>query len=137
MRSFKVGDKVIYSLRGYCFVQHIEPRDLYPVKVAFPDGKKKTFTVDGRFENADLFPSLFHEDEYPTCYPQYEKPKPDLKVDAKLIVWDSSEYKHYKCRAHFKEWGKDGKVVCFDGGRTSHTDNGDTCVWNHYEIVEC
>lgn len=64
----------------------------------------------------------------------YSRPLPDLKVDAKVIVWDGGG--SIRLRRHFKEWSDNGNIVVFGEGRDSFTSSGRGVEYENWEIVE-
>ena len=58
----------------------------------------------------------------------------ELKVGDR--VWDNNCNSHNK--QHFKEFGKNGKIECFDNGKTSFTayDDNDWSLWDNWELYE-
>ena len=65
----------------------------------------------------------------------YERPKPDLKVDDKVLVWDK-KFPEEKYPMHFAGWTEHGRMKTFEDGRSLFTDNGHFDLWDNYEVVE-
>lgn len=132
-KDSKVGDKVWSFRMGYGVIYQIEVDDDYPIKVDFGDGfDKESFTYCGRYFSEDTNPVLFHSKVKFEVPP---KPLPDLKVDAKVLVWDGGDCE--KQRRHFSHF-VDGAIVCFPKGLTSFTVGiGESNVrWHNFEVVE-
>ena len=57
-----------------------------------------------------------------------------LAVDTKVIVWANNCNSH---KQHFKEFSKNGKIVCFSYGKTSFTaHDNDWTRWDNWELYE-
>jgi hypothetical protein len=86
-----------------------------------PSWRTRTYPADGAYGNnaLDLIPK-----------------RPNLKVDDPVVVW--YDVVRTENRRYFKEWGEDGRIVCWRLGKTkwSATDEDDCCAWNHYELPE-
>lgn len=129
---FKVGDKVIDFQFGYGVVITTDYEFWqigFVVQARFDKGKDAWFTAGGKAHGNAKYPTLFKADDYPGSYPQHERPRPDLKVDDKVLVTG-------KLPRHFAGWDKDGTLLCWNGGRTSFTGDGQKTRWPHYEVVD-
>ncbi len=127
----KVGDKV-WSARFGCGRALLRLASETRFNVQFECGATKIHELDGTIEG-DYLQTLYWQK--PDIIDK-GKPLPDLKVDAKVIVWNDCEPQH-KHKRHFKEF-REGKIVCFDNGKTRFTSNGSAydLMWDNYEIVE-
>jgi len=77
--SFKVEDKIVCP-GGYGEVIDISERSSYPIKVkVYKNGDTPTFTYDGKENESDSFPTLFHAGEKPE---QWKK-----KRNVKVVAW--------------------------------------------------
>lgn len=113
--NYKVGDRVWDSWdKKWWTITKIEGSQYYPIYLS--NGDSCTFT--GKYLNktpaSRYYPNAF---EIPDS--AFEKPFPELEVDAKVWVW--SEYAKTWKRAHFGQWTDDGRMCVFMDGRTSHT----------------
>jgi len=129
-KNAKIGDKLYSMEDGWGVLEDITDRD-HPLTIQF-DSYKKSFTLDGRryidSKNQTLFWDKI-EFEIP------KRPLPNLKVDAKVLVWGSSN-KDRKVKRYFKEFNVNGELVCFRGGATSWSTDGVCCGWKYWELVE-
>jgi hypothetical protein len=118
--------------------QKVDADDLYPLSVEFDDeeGSRTFYTADGRLV-VDGNRSLFFQAFAPPPY-VLEKPKPDLKVDDKVLVRNCKATceDHDWEPAHFAEWCDNG-IRCFISGQTSWT-NGRIPLewWKFYKLPE-
>lgn len=131
-KDSKVGDKVWSFRMGYGVIIEIYEDMYFPIVVKFVNNIEQNFTYDGRYQFKDLHPELFHSEVKFEVPP---KPLPDLKVDAKVLVWDGGDCE--KQRRHFSHFD-DGIIVCFPKGLTSFTVGiGVSNVrWHNFEVVE-
>lgn len=135
MKTFKdskVGDKVWNFRMGYGVIIEICKGDDFPVIAEFVGGIQESFTYCGRYFDEDAYPELFHSEVKFEVPP---KPLPDLKVDAKVLVWNNGQWS--KRRRHFSHFD-DGVIVCFPKGLSSFTvDIGERNMrWDNFEVVE-
>ena len=84
---------------------------------------------------AKEYEDKFKEDNlFLVCGWKYgRKIRPDLKVDDPVIVWNNI---NDKFKRHFKAWADDGKIVCFNNGKTLWSNSGDCTPWKYYLIPE-
>lgn len=127
----KVGDKVWCMRSGWGEIRGTDSSKAYPIAVYFTSDEFKTYTVDGQYDEEDLNQTLFWGE---VVIDAPEKPMPDLKVDAKVLVWVRSDEKFKRHFSHFK----DGQIVTFDCGKTSFTTSGeyDLTGWPNWELAE-
>lgn len=134
--GIKVGDKV-YSIGrgiGHVIDSTIKVNDSDFV-VEFDVSVYGLFSSDG-ISNGEVSQTLFWQK--PEIIDK-GKPLPDLKVDAKVIVWNNPESKDYafvKYKRHFCDFRDNGRICVFSEGKTSHTHHGSYCFFDNYEIVE-
>lgn len=130
----KVGDEVWDIRQGWGKIRSIckDPDNLYPVNVEFPSLVREEYTVDGMIHRLDINQSLFWS-EVKIEAPQ--KPLPKLEVDTKVIVWNRGVG---KTKRHFSHFTSEGKIACFDYGKTSWTiqNTKNTTEWNMWELAE-
>ena len=128
----KVGDRVWSIKEGWGEIIEIDYDSDYSLSVKYDISGTDTFTFGGYEFIADPMRTLFW-DEVVIEAPQ--KPLPDLKVDAKVLVWDSK--RELARTAHFCCF-EDGKIYTYRSGRTSFTkvsrDHLDG--WNYWELAE-
>ena len=128
-KDVKVGDE-LYSIEdGWGTVVGVSADGSYPLAIQFRD-KVISFTRGGKRWACSKNPTLFWdkiEFEIP------KKPLPNLKVDTRVLVWDSKE--ETKKKRYFKEFSKDGKIICFVRGATSWTASN-AVEWEYWEIAE-
>jgi len=128
-KNVKVGDRLYSVEDGYGVVEIISMCRVYPLTIRF-DCCRKSFTLTGRRYAGSKNPILFWDKI------EFEIPKrqlPYLKVDTKVIVWNSGD--DVKKKRHFKEFNKDGVITCFVHGTTSWTSNTSS-AWEYWEIAE-
>jgi len=129
-KDVRVGDK-LYSIEdGWGIVEIISPCRVYPLTIRF-DCCIRSFTLTGRRYAGSQNPILFW-DKIEFEIPK-KRPLPDLKVDTKVIVWDTEG--EPKKRRYFKEFNKDGGITCFVKGATSWA-TSNTVEWKYWELVE-
>lgn len=127
-----ISTKVWSMNGGWGKIVSINTDRVYSIQVMF-DYEYITFTSDGRQYTCSAAPTLFLN-KFKIPDEAYRPPRPDLKVDDKVIVWDDESRKHHR---HFKRWTEDGKIECFGGGETSWSnDRGGSSSWNYYAIPE-
>lgn len=134
-KDAKVGDKVFdYIKQDWGTVRYIE-NSLYSLEVEFNNGDVKYFTMDGKLFNDDTLPILFWDEVKPIVPPK--KPKPKLKNNAKVLVWNSSAYNinsevHNRYFSHFND---KGTLCTYPNGTTSWSTDGHTEQWDNYKVV--
>ena len=128
--DIKVGDKVWDIRQGWGAVITLMQCHTYPIEVRFENGYD-TYTRDGYCSLEDVNPSLFW-DEIKLVAPQ--KPVPLLEVDTKVVVWLSKNgMKIYRHFSHFDEYGF---LYVFTDGRTSFTSDGNTVLYENWELAQ-
>ena len=124
----KINDKLYSAEEGWGRVLDIVPGD-YPIVMQF-EGEIVTFTLDGKRLKSNRYPTLLWDK---VEFEMPKKPLPNLKIDAKVLVWNIGGLRKYK--RHFKEFDGDGKIVCFAGNGTSWTTCGETNKWTYWEVA--
>lgn len=85
----------------------------------------------GLYDIKDLNPTLFWDEV------KFEKPRPQLEVDAKVIVWDEDGKKY---KRHFSHFDEEGRLFAFSLGQTSFTSEARPEVWvtawDNWELAE-
>lgn len=124
---FKLGDRVFWDKKGWGEIKRINEDEaaIYPIMAIF-NGIPFLFTIDGKFHEDDLVPSLSFT-EYEMIRFSQVRPRPDLKPDD--LIWvrlDGSEW-HYK---RFYAWTAKGVFV------KHQIDNGQIWEYTNYS-VEC
>ena len=113
--NYKVGDRVWDSWKEkWWTITKTEWGHNYPLCLS--NGDSCTFA--GKYVN-DAPTSRYYPNAFEIPDSAFEKPLPELEVDAKVWVW--SDYAKTWKRAHFVKWGDDGGMCVFMDGRTSHT----------------
>jgi len=126
----KKGDKVWSFVYGWGVVEDIRKKKLQ-ITVKFKN-ERDTFTLDGKMYKTDMYQTLFW-DEVKFDIPK--KPLPDLAIDTKVLVWDLEGVVMYK--RYFKKFNNDGKIVCFEDGKTSWSSPKNKEVsWSYWELSE-
>ncbi len=74
--------------------------------------------------------SDYHWLAYLGPIPEPEMPRPDLKIDDPVIVWDFAE--NAARRRHFAGWTDDGKVKTWNQGTSWLSCY--TTIWNYYRL---
>jgi len=124
-KNAKVGDKVFnYLYQRWETITDIRNNEPYPIVTFFNE-----YTYSGKEFVEDVVPTLFWGEVKPITPP--EKPLPKLKVDTKVLVFYGSE----KVKRYFSHFNDDNKMECFINGTTSWTTNGDTVVWDNWELA--
>ena len=129
-KNVKIGDRLYSVEDGWGIVETIRTSGIYLLTIRF-DYCSESFTLDGKRCILSKNPTLFWDKikfEIP------KRPLPDLKVDTKVIVWNSEEYV-LKEKRYFKEFNNKGKIVCFINGYTSWT-SSNTDEWKYWELAE-
>lgn len=127
-----ISTKVWSMDGGWGEIVSINTDRVYSIQVRF-DSECLTFTPDGRQCKRSAAPTLFLN-EFKIPDEAYIPPRPNLRVDDKVIVWEAGHNKHYR---HFKEWASNGKIVCFDDGCTSWSGaHGKSSSWDYYTVPE-
>ena len=130
-KNAQVGDRVFdYTLQEWGFVVYVYPDLIYCLEVEFSD-RVHVYTKDGLADLKNKVPTLFWNKVKPIIPP--EKPLPKLEVDTPVLVWDGN--KEDKLNRYFSHF-KNGKIHCFFGGCTSWSSNGDTVLWDNWELAE-
>jgi hypothetical protein len=127
--EIKKGDKVWGLREGWFEVNYLSETSVYPIQT--PIG---TYTVDGKLNSCDKFPTIFWN-EFQLPEDAFTKPLPKMEVDAKVLVWNYSgtvKEKHY-----FSHFDDKGRIHCFIHGLTSWNNvNNLTSWWEHWELFE-
>lgn len=119
----KVGDRVWSITEGWGVIKERRKSPYqYPLTVDFENDSYRTYTLWGRLDISDLNPTLF-----------WDEVKPQLEVDAKVIVWDQDGKKYNR---HFSHFDEDGRLFAFSLGHTSFTSELSPEVWDNWELVE-
>jgi len=134
-KNAKIGDRVWSNQYGWGTIENIYPNFIYPIYVRFNKYiTTKEYTKDGKYRTKDKFPTLFWSAfEIPEI--AYKKPLPKLKVDTKVVVWNSDGIRNQR---HFSHFDKDGKIHTFSNGLTSWTNKASiqTTVWDYYSVAD-
>ena len=125
--ELKVGDRVWNIIHGWGSLDSINDYDgefyiQYDIDLYTSHNLRNTEKV-------------FFWKEFEIPKEAYIKPLPKLAVDTKVIVWDNNCNKQ---KQYFKEFNKNGKIVCFDRGTTSFTahNNNKGILWDNWELYE-
>ena len=62
--------------------------------------------------------------------PEPEMPRPDLRIDDPVIVWDYPDGGRY--RRHFAGWTPDGRIKAWNNGTSWTTEH--VTIWNNYRL---
>lgn len=123
--KFKAGDHVWSALRN-CWVEL--------------EGDQFTFVNDGRWnytQEGQLLGSenpirmLFLNEVKPEDWPQPEPPRPNLEVDAPVMVREPDNSRWFK--RHFAAWHDTGSIICWAFGGTSFTAS-ETVAFQHWRL---
>jgi hypothetical protein len=123
-KDAKVGDKVYDITIGWGVVMLIAEDDC-SILVKFQDKGIKRYDING-YENKSNTRSSLYWSEIEFNIPK--KPLPKLEIDTPVIVSGS-------IKRHFSHFSEDGKIYCFDNGRTSWTTDRVT-LWDNWELAE-
>jgi len=126
-----IGTKVWNFIDGAGYISNIKLSNDYPIMITFENGDQNTYHIDGREDKDDINPLLFLQKfEVPDI--AFEVPKPDLKIDDKIMVRLVNGEWYFR---HFKMWDGE-KVVAWDYGRDSFTAESvdDISWWSHYRL---
>jgi hypothetical protein len=135
----QIGDRV-WSLRyGWGIIKHIRPNTKRVLEVFFSINVNSTladFTTDGKRSVWDLHPELFWN-EFKIPPEAFIKPLPKLEKDTKVLVWYETGLfdKRAKQKRYFSHFSEEGKIHCYEQGRTSWSATG-TQAWDNYEIYK-
>lgn len=132
LSDVQVGDKV-YSIRSgnTVVIQIYNDDSSYRIETELG----WSHTLKGRLLTPDKHPSLFHNfEEMQSYFADLEPPRPELKVDDKVMVRDrdSEPWK----RRYFAKWGINC-IYTWSNGYTSWTTNdasSDLVPWNQWRI---
>lgn len=138
-KNAKVGARVWSIQYGWGIIKYIINLDNYKLVIDFEDGIKR-FTIDGKYNETDKYPSLFWQ-EFEIPEQALKKLLPDLEVDTKIIAWMDKHSGDYfsRFRCHFSHFTKDGKIACFHYGKTSFTVENkgeDITIWDNWVVYE-
>ena len=144
-KNAKVGDRVFdYALQEWGNVINFSYSSIYPAKiefsncvkntilVSFKNNKVRSYTTQGTRNNTDKLPTLFWDEVKPITSPK--KPLPSLAVDTCVLVWGDDEKD--KQKRYFSHFDSEGNIHCFEWGATSWSSNGNTVLWDNWELVE-
>lgn len=131
----KVGDRVWHTAMGWGEVARIREGDQYSILVKFENDECDSFTTTGYERYSDEYQSLFwNERKWADEVPRRPIPKPDLKVDDKVLVRDYEDDEWEP--QHFASWSENGGIKCWSIGATSFTADGNKMTWNFYKLPE-
>jgi hypothetical protein len=128
---FKVGDKVWDIGLGWGEVMQIDAGFHYPIYVLFKNGKQEWYAADGRNESQSSRVLFFQE--IPIPKEALERPRPDLKVDDRVLVRDDDGEEWLP--RHFAGWTTGGLIRTFISGRTSWSETM-SAVYGCYKLPE-
>jgi hypothetical protein len=129
--SARVGDEVYCLRHGEGVIRGIRRESDYPIRVKYSPSVTVSYTIEGYIMASDVNPILFW-DKPTVIAPKEPERLPELKVDQKVIVWDSP---HNKYKRHFHSFDKNGKIRVYVTGGSSWNESM-TASWLHYEVVE-
>ena len=135
-KNAKIGDRVFSCRQGWGTIVQIDPTcECGLVYKYAPDEGYCAFwfTVSGRIEEEDLFPSVLWGE------PKFEMPKrplPELEVDAKVLVRMSE--KNPWVRRYFHSFDEEGNLCTWIGGATEYSaQNSDSFTsWNYWKLYD-
>jgi len=104
-----IGTKVWDITKGWGVIERICHDQIYPILVKHYVSSI-SYTAQGKAHTWDIHPSLFLN-KFKIPDEAYIPPRPYLKVDDKVIVWNTAGQKK-QCR-HFKCWDSDGRICMF------------------------
>ena len=122
----KVGDKVYHYKYGWSTITNIKKENNYPIIIDYDF----SFTYEGFADKSDKNRTLFW-DEVVITTP--EKPLPKLKVDTKVLVWDSDS--HIKHKRYFSHFDSNSTIHVFNNGTTSWSYNI-TVGYRNWELAK-
>ena len=104
-------------------------------KVEVKDSKSYPW-ADGIFIGinplSDGYVTVSLDGDYIYSWKYCRKLRPDLKVDDRVLVRAGEPGTWF--HAHFKRWSDTGYIVCFNGGETSWTSNGEEICWKEWKL---
>lgn len=123
-KMIKVGDFVEYEGSKYL---------VYNV---LSDVFKNDIQCVSRIGDRQNFPNIYLK-HLPECDSWDWQPRPDLEVDDKVLVAMNHHSKH--SRRHFSHWAEDGRIACFEDGKTSWSiekpiDSFSYTTWDKYKL---
>lgn len=120
--KFKVGQRVECFLLGWGTIQRIDDFGDHPIIIHFDNGKKQTFTLDGKDYYENLYPSLsIHGWTREEKHPEFESGEL-VWVSYNFINWDARYYSHFE----------DDRHRCF----LDHKKEGSTKAWGYIRKFE-
>ena len=129
----KVGDRVFdYLIQKWGEIISTTNLRPYTVLVRFEYGTMASYTIQGIKNSIDKLPILFWDEVKPITPP--EKPLPKLEIDTCVLVWDDDEKD--KQKRYFSHFNSNGNIYCFEWGATSWSSNGNTVLWDNWELAE-
>lgn len=120
-----VGDAVWSAEHGWGIVKAIRPETPWPVRAEFRRGTA-SYTWDGRDDSNEPRTLYWEELVIPV------KPLPKLKVDTLVRVWNKDRSRaKLRYFSHFEGT----KLYTYLWGATSVTTEGDSAIWENWEVV--
>lgn len=128
--GYKVGDRVWDSWQEkWKVITKIQTAGHLAYPIVIEDSETMNATGLYRTDaNRRYFPNSF---DVPDS--AYERPRPDLEVDAKVWVRNAPDYGQWVTR-HFSRWD-DKCMFCWDNGQTSHTQTKGDSRWWYYRLT--
>lgn len=131
-KDAKVGDKAWSIQAGWGTIYHISKERPYPIEFKSDiNNKEYCFTYNGMYREIDANPTLFWN-EFKIPEEAFIKPLQQLKIDTKVIVWNDE---NKKFKRHFSRF-KDGKIYCFNDGRSSWNATDNSEHWNNWKLAD-
>ena len=130
--GYKAGDRVFSVTHGWGKIVDQEDAEVsYPLGVQFVNAED-SFTATGLRYVTDTMPTLF-PNEFAIPDIAYERPRPDLKIDDRVLVRETGDEDWWK--RHFAGWTDDGHIKTFLEG-SSWTACGDTIEWDEWKLPD-
>jgi len=125
--DYKVGDRVWdLWLREWKTISKRIDSTLY-------FGDATCCAVDGLHYTAARHPR-YYPNSFEIPNSAFERPLPELEVDAKVWVRNASDYGEWLAR-HFSRW-HEGFMYCWESGRTSHSQTTGDSKWHYYSLTD-
>lgn len=129
-RLFEVGEDVYNLLTNSVdTIRRIEEHLPYAIETDTHE-----YTIEGKRLTIDTLRTLYHLSELPLTITA-QLPRPEIKKDTKVRVRDKHTRKWENIYAT-GEFDEDGRILCYESGATSFSNDSDPVGWKYYKVVE-
>lgn len=134
-RNAEIGDKIwSFKYNKYVIISDIVPNDEYPIVVHLDDNgiHAEYITYDGKFDITDANPSYF--------WKSFDIPKEattqSIKQNSLVKVWDGTSPTPAIHRYATGTFNSNGLIEVYTCGADSITTDGDTTVYENFEVIK-